>query len=163
MLRVHLCCGPKNIRKDWINVDAVDFGQEVVADLGNAWTFLEDGSVDYIFCKDGLEHQASIEHFLGESARLLKPGGILEVWVPHFKNPSAYRVTHKHWMSWSYFSVYPEPHDAVKSLKPVSVRLIIGRRDASLWKLVHHVINWFPAWWERFLYVSNIHARFEKQ
>ena len=51
-LKVHLCCGIQ-ILDGWLNVDVVDFGQEVVADLNKRWDFLDDNSAEYIFCKDG--------------------------------------------------------------------------------------------------------------
>ena len=115
-MKVHLCCGPENFH-GWLNVDAVDFGFNTVADLGKPWDFLDPDSVDYILCKDGFEHMDSTEHFLEQAARVLKPGGKLEIWVPHYKNPSAYRITHRTYYSWSLFNVFPEPHDRVKSLR----------------------------------------------
>jgi predicted SAM-dependent methyltransferase len=93
-VRLHLCCGPQ-IKKDWINVDAFDFGQQIVANIEKQWDFAEDETVSEIYCKDGFEHVESAEHFLAESARVLKVGGTLTLWVPHYKNPSAYRLTHR--------------------------------------------------------------------
>jgi hypothetical protein len=59
----------------------------------------------------------SVEHFLIESERSLKLGGKLHVNVPHFKNPSAYRLTHRHLFCWSYWSAFPwERGFGVKSL-----------------------------------------------
>src|SRR3954447_4585735 len=129
-MRLHLCCGPTQIMGGWVNVDAYDFGQEVVADIERPWAFAPDGSVSEIYCKDGFEHVESAEHFLAEAPRVLRVGGRLKIWVPHFKNPSAYRMTHKRLLSWSYFNVYPEPHDTVKNLKVVSNKLYIGHRDS---------------------------------
>ena len=49
---------------------------------------LEDGSCDYIFTNHTLEH---LEHddfraWMDEFGRLLCPGGVLEIIVPHFSN-----------------------------------------------------------------------------
>jgi len=55
-MRVHLCCG-KDRRAGWINVDARDFGQEVVANIENRWGFVEEGTVSEIYCKDGFERE----------------------------------------------------------------------------------------------------------
>jgi predicted SAM-dependent methyltransferase len=159
--RVHLCCGPQ-IWPGWINVDAVNFGQEVTADLGKAWDFSEPDSVDYIMCKDGFEHMDSTEHFLREAARILKPGGRLELWVPHFHNPSAYRLTHRSYYSWSLFDAFPEPHDAVQNLKVVSNRLYVGQKQSRAFRPVHWIANRYPKWWERLFYVSNVEVIFEK-
>ena len=126
-MKVHLCCGPL-VRPGWLNVDALEFGQEVVADLNNPWSFLKDDEADYIYCKDGVEHLESAKHFLRECARTLKSGGVLEINVPHLKNPSAYRLTHRHLFSWSYFEIFPEPHDSVQNLRMTSNLLVLANR-----------------------------------
>lgn len=160
-MKMHLCCGPQ-LMKGWVNVDAVDFGQEIVADIEKPWSFAADGSASEIYCKDGFEHVESVEHFLGEAARILKNGGILTIWVPHFKNPSAYRMTHRRLLSWSYFHAFPEPHDAVKNLRVVSNKIYVGHKNSMTWAPVHVMINLIPKWWERTAYVSNIEAVFMK-
>jgi predicted SAM-dependent methyltransferase len=160
-MKVHLCCGPQ-IMSGWINVDAVDFGQQILADIGKRWDFAEDGTVAEIYCKDGFEHVESAEHFLSEAARVLRVKGTLKIWVPHYKNPSAYRMTHKRLLSWSYFDVFPEPHDAVQNLRVVSNKIYIGRKESGLWKVPHALINSLPKWWERIGYVSNIEVVFER-
>ena len=161
-MKIHLCCGPNDMMPGWINVDAVNFGQEVTADLGKPWLFAADGKAEEIYCKDGFEHMESVEHFLRESARVLMVGGTLKIWVPHVKNPSSCRITHKTYYTWNCFSVYPEPHDSTQSLRVVSNRIYIGHKDSVLWKPVHALINVFPKWWERVGYVSNIEVVFQK-
>jgi predicted SAM-dependent methyltransferase len=161
-IKLHLCCGPKDRMKGWVNVDACDFGQEVKADIGKRWDFAGDGEVSEIYCKDGFEHVDSAEHFLGEAARVLRIGGVLTVWVPSFKNPSAYRMTHKRLLSWSYFDAFPEPHDAVKNLRVISNRIYIGQKESKGWWVVHTFINLIPNWWERIGYVSNIEVVFQR-
>ena len=142
--------------KGWVNVDAFDFGQEVIANIEERWNFAEDNSIADIYCKDGFEHVGSAEHFMREAARVLQVGGRLTIWVPHYKNPSAYRMTHKRLLSWSYFDVYPEAHDAVQNLRVTDNKIYIGRKESrALWP-VHVLINLFPKWWERVGYVSNI-------
>jgi predicted SAM-dependent methyltransferase len=148
--------------KGWVNVDAYDFGQQVVANLDKRWDFAEDGAVSEIYCKDGFEHVESAEHFLSEAARLLRVGGTLTIWVPHFKNPSAYRMTHKRVLSWSYFHGFPEPHDAVQKLRVISNKIYISHKGSKSWKIVHALINLVPKWWERIGYVSNIEVVFER-
>lgn len=160
-MKLHLCCGPLLV-KGWVNVDVIDFGQEVIADLNNAWMFAKDESVSQIYCADGFEHVESAEHMLKEAARVLRPGGTLTLWVPHYKNPSAYRLTHKRLLSWSYFDAFPEPHDAVQNLRVVSNKLYIGKKEDKAFVPIHAFINLFPKWWERLGYVSNIEVVFEK-
>ncbi len=160
-MKVHLCCGPQEY-PGWLNVDAVDFGFNRVADHGKSWDFVEPGSVDYILCKDGFEHMDSPEHFLEQAARVLKVGGKVEIWVPHFKNPSAYRITHRTYYAWSLFDAYPEPHDRTKNLRVVSNRIYVGHKDSRLFAPVHAIANRFPKWFERLFYVSNVETILER-
>ena len=97
-----------------------------------------------------------------EAARLLKRGGILQLWIPHFKNPSAYRLTHKRLLSWNFFDAFPEPHDRVQNLKTISNRIYVGDKESPVWRPAHFIINPFPKLSERLLYVSNIEVTFEK-
>jgi predicted SAM-dependent methyltransferase len=160
-MKIHLCCG-KDIRNGWINVDAIDFGQEVIADIEQRWSFAANESVDHIYCKDGFEHVNSAEHLLEEAARVLKPGGMLQIWVPHYKNPSAYRMTHKRLLSWSYFDAFPEPHDRVQNLKVISNKIFVGHKESRPWRPLHYVANRCPRWFERLFYVSNVEVIFQK-
>jgi hypothetical protein len=161
-MKFHLCCGPQLWGDNWINVDIGDFGQQIKADLNQPWNFAQDATADYIICKDGFEHVLSAEHFLAESSRILKRGGTLEIWVPHYKNPSAYSLTHLRYLSWSFFDVFPEPHDKIQSLKVVSARLYVGNEKSLVWMPFHALINLVPKWYERMFYVSNINVRMEK-
>jgi len=54
-------------------------------------------SVDYIFSKYCLEHidRSSIQKLLTEFYRILKPGGILEIYVPHFTGIAIKHLDHK--------------------------------------------------------------------
>jgi len=154
LVRVHLCCGPHDHYPDWINVDAIDFGHNVVADLSKPWDWVMPETVDYILIKDGFEHMPDNQHFL-EAAKVLKVGGKLQIWVPHFKNPSAYCLTHRSFYSWHTFHVYPEAHDATQNLKVVSNRIYIGHKEGPM-APVNWLANVAPKWWERLLYVSNV-------
>jgi predicted SAM-dependent methyltransferase len=161
-MKLHLCCGPQLWGGEWVNVDMGDFGQQIRADLNEPWTFAGNNTVDQIVCKDGFEHVASAEHFLAEVARILKPGGSLQLWVPHFKNPAAYRLTHLRLLSWSFFDVYPEPHDRTQDLRVVGNRIYIGQESSLPWTPIHAFINLWPKWYERLFYVSNISVKMQK-
>jgi hypothetical protein len=107
-MKMHLCCGPQQY-SGWLSVDAIDFGFNVVADLEKTWNFAPAESAEYMVCKDGFEHVGSPSHFLAEAARILAPGGVLQLWVPHYRNPSAYPLTHRTYYSWSLFETFPGP------------------------------------------------------
>lgn len=155
-LKLQLCCG-KDLKQGWVNVDYGNFGQEVKADLNKRWGFAKDNSVDYIYCKDGLEHLESAVHFLSECGRILKKGGIAEIIVPHFKNPSAYHITHHQWFSWRGFQRYPLPTEK-SDLKLIQNKLIIEDNIPPL----NWLANISPVWWEKFFYVCGLHLKFRK-
>ncbi|MEM4257195.1 MAG: methyltransferase domain-containing protein [Candidatus Diapherotrites archaeon] len=159
-MKLHLCCG-KQILEDFINVDQLDFGQEIVADLNKKWKFAKNNSVEYIYIKDGLEHLESLEHFFKECERVLKPKGIVEIRVPHYKSPSAYRMTHKHYFSWNFFNTFPEPHDNIKKLKVISNQLIFEPKVFPF-TLMNILTNLFPKYWEKFFYACEIKVKLQK-
>ncbi len=158
-MRYHLCCGPK-LKQGWVNVDRVSFGQEVVADINLEWKFAKPNSAEYILIEDGLEHVDSLEHFLKNASRTLSTGGTLEIQVPHFKNPSAYRFTHQHFFSHSMFSIFPEPHDEVQNLRVEKIKLIVDNHFPL--SLFNPIANVFPKYWERFGYVSGLRVWMKK-
>ncbi len=159
MNRYHLCCGPQLLR-GWINVDRENFGQEIVADINKSWKWIAPGTAETILIQDGLEHLDSLQHFLEQSEKALAPGGVLEIRVPHYKNPSAYRFTHRHFFSYSMFRIYPEPHDSVKNLHAEKIELVVDNRFP--FSLLNILANLFPNVWERAFYVSGIRVRMRK-
>jgi predicted SAM-dependent methyltransferase len=159
--KLHLCCG-FDYKTDFINVDNIPNGiQDITADLNKDWDFAKTNSIDYIFIKDGLEHLNSLEHFFKETERVLKPGGKIEIWVPHYKSPSAYRLTHKHYFSWSFFNAFPEPHDPTQNLKVISNKIIVEANKFPF-TLLNHVANINPKLYEKFFYVASIRTILQK-
>ncbi|GEM_PF-6809020 len=154
MKKLHLCCG-KDFKKGYINIDEIDFGQDLVMDLNKDWDKLKSTEYDEILIKDGLEHLNDLFHFFSESARILKPGGKLVIHVPHFKAPSAYKMTHRHLFSWSYFQDFPEPHDPIREFRVISNKLVVENHIFPF-KLLNHIANLFPRQWEKLFYVCAI-------
>ena len=63
-----------------------------------------DDSFDRITCRSSLEHVADFVETVVELRRLLRPGGVLEVWCPHFSGSDAYRdPTHRTFFAWTTF------------------------------------------------------------
>lgn len=87
-LRLHLGCG-ENRLPGWINIDLLEFDVEAQLDLREDWPFL-NGTVSRIYSEHTLEHfeyPGEVRHFLSESMRVLKPGGVIEVGVPDTEWP----------------------------------------------------------------------------
>lgn len=82
-IKLHLGCGP-NVRSGWLNVDLSHPRAELRLDLREPWPF-PDGSVSFIYSEHVFEHfeiHREVPHFLSESLRVLKAGGVFDVGVP---------------------------------------------------------------------------------
>ena len=156
-VKVHLCCG-KNLFKDFINVDIVDFGQEIVHNLNKGLPFKND-SVDYIYCSNGLEHMDDAMFILKEVERVLKKDGTAYIRVPHFKNPNSVLIQHKHFFSWSTFNLLNEYFLDFKHLKTIKNELtMLGEKNF----LLDFIPNIVPNIWEMFFPASEVHVTLNK-
>lgn len=81
--KLNLGCGRTPIQ-GWINLDIADIpGVDIVYDINNLPLPFQDGELDEILCNDIFEHLEYIP-VLKDLHRILKPGGILTIQVPHF-------------------------------------------------------------------------------
>lgn len=83
MRKINLGCGYR-LHSDWINVDFIKTGSDViVCNLLDGIPF-EDQSADVIYHSHVLEHfsRGGGEKFILECFRVLKPGGIIRIAVP---------------------------------------------------------------------------------
>ncbi len=80
---------PKAIRVDKFGVDGVD----VVHDLRKfPWPF-SDAPFDCAVCRHSIQHIPEFVEAVQEIHRILKPGGTLEVWGPHFSSDNFFTVS----------------------------------------------------------------------
>lgn len=83
---LNLGCG-EDIRRDYINVDIHPLpGVDVVQDLARFPYPYHDNSFDQIIAQDVLEHLPNTVKVMEELWRILKPGGLLAVRVPHARS-----------------------------------------------------------------------------
>src|SRR3989338_8456713 len=104
--RLNLGCG-ENIKEGWVNLDSAALpGVDVVHDIEKIPFPFKDGEFDEILCRDVLEHVEYIP-VLRELYRILKPGGVLRVQVPHFTSRNNFvDPTHKKMFSVSTFDFF---------------------------------------------------------
>lgn len=102
-LVLDLGCGPLKKNPAWTGIDLLDSdGVDIVGDVYEVIAAFPDKSVDEIHSSHFFEHVADIPGLLKSLERILKPGGIIEIVVPHFSNPYFYSDhTHK-----SFFGLY---------------------------------------------------------
>lgn len=95
---LELGCGPRKRYPGSIGVDAIDYDSvDIVADGLDALHAFPEASVDFITSSHFLEHVPDVGVFVDEMARVVRPGGRVEVVVPHFAHPYfSSDPTHKH-------------------------------------------------------------------
>ena len=108
---IDLGCGPSK-KLGMIGIDILPLpGVDIVANLEEGFPDIPDNSVDEIHSAHFLEHVVNFELLMSEIYRILKPGGIAKITVPHFSNPYYYSdYTHKRFFglySFDYFSSKP--------------------------------------------------------
>lgn len=91
-------CGDKKIIANSIGVDFIGFeGVSIVCDLNKHPWPIESNSGDRVMAYHVLEHLDNTVESVKEIYRILKPGGIVEIRVPHYSCSSAWTdPTHKH-------------------------------------------------------------------
>lgn len=94
---IELGCGANKKYPGSIGIDKIGLpGVDVVHDVASGLNFLPDECADLIFSSHFLEHMPDLELMMTESYRILKKGGVMKGYVPHFSNPYYYSdYTHR--------------------------------------------------------------------
>lgn len=79
MVRLNLGCSD-DLKLTFINVDIVP-PADLICDLRGPWPWV-DSSVDYILANDVIEHLPDKVHTMNELWRVLKNGGLVDIFVP---------------------------------------------------------------------------------
>ena len=113
--KLNLGCG-NDIRSGWINLDSSALpGVDVVHNIERVPLPFTDGMFQEILCQDVLEHIDYIP-VLKDLHRILEPGGILRIRVPHFTSRNNFvDPTHKKQFSVSTFSYFTQNEQDTKS------------------------------------------------
>lgn len=78
---LNIGCG-HSYRHGWINLDYHSGNIEVQANLENGLPF-KDGTIDYVYASHVLQHVRAPADLVTDIHRVLRTGGILEVFVPY--------------------------------------------------------------------------------
>jgi SAM-dependent methyltransferase len=158
-LCVNMGCGTKYMESSttekWVNVDDLSECPKARVDIKhnlNRFPYpFRDKSVSKIYCNHVLEHLTDPTRTLYEFARILKPGGVLQLNVPYFTR--GYSV-HKHYHGFSKWSVLT---DTAQIFTPVKVTFVWDNPESfgfflgsfcRLWNKMLNVNHFFT---ERFL------------
>ena len=102
-LVLELGCGNKKRLDNSVGIDALDYDcVDIVGDVYEILQKIPDNCVSAIYSRHFVEHVIDFKILMSELARVLVPGGTVEIIAPHFSNPYYYSDhTHKH-----YFGLY---------------------------------------------------------
>jgi ubiquinone/menaquinone biosynthesis C-methylase UbiE len=100
--------GSGNSQKRGIAIDKLNLSNtDIVADLEEGLSFLNDNSVDEIYANSLLEHIKNFDLLMKEIHRVLKNKGTFYCFVPHFSNPYFYSdPTHVRFFGYYNFYYY---------------------------------------------------------
>jgi SAM-dependent methyltransferase len=91
VVRLDLGCGPRKRDSSRIGIDLLDLPTvDIVGDALDVLRRFPNRSVDEIFSSHFLEHASELPDLIKEMGRIVKPGGTLQFFVPHFSNPYYY-------------------------------------------------------------------------
>lgn len=146
--KLNLGCGT-DIRSGWINVDKANLsGVDVVHDLEALPLPFADEQFELVCAKDVLEH-LDYARLLREIHRILKPGGLVEIQVPHFTSADNYiDPTHVKRFSIRTFDFFVQDSSAMRSyyfdfsFKSIRQRKLNFYRGPLLWDyLIEPLVN----------------------
>lgn len=137
----------------YVNVDANPRAPEVdkVWNLDNyPWPFA-DGSVDEVYMNQCLEHLVDHNRAMKEIHRILKPGGLARISVPHFTWQFAFHdPTHKHFFGYNTFFYYARDCGYFDfRFSSCRARIVFGKR-LSVWNIaLEPLFNLMPNVYEQ--------------
>ncbi len=169
--RLNLGCG-RDILSGWINLDTLKLqGVDVVHDLNKTPYPFSANEFDEILCQDVLEHVEDLIKVIKEIHRILKPGGIVHIRVPHFTSAIAFNdPTHKKFFAWDSFNYFTENSQysfyTDFSFELTNRKLEFGKKLA-LWNwLIEPLANAFPRLYEdtplRIFPALNLHVELKR-
>jgi SAM-dependent methyltransferase len=89
-LRIDLGSGTRP-RPGFYGLDQLDLpGVDIVADLNRPLELLPESCVEHLYSSHALEHVEKFLPLMDEIHRVMRPGGLVEVIVPHFSNAYYY-------------------------------------------------------------------------
>jgi len=97
-LNINVGCGTDD-KEGYIGIDREDFNGKVdiVMDIEEVPLPIEDNLVDEVYCAHVLEHLDRPELLIKEFYRVLKPGALCHIVIPHYSHPNSHVCVHKNY------------------------------------------------------------------
>lgn len=166
-MKLNLGCGLL-AEESFVNVDILDLPTvDQVVNLAEFPYPFESKSINEVLCRHFISHIHDIGGLMLELDRVLKDGGIIRIYAPHFSSDN-YKTDPTHQVSIGYRSLNYFVNDVNWPLNYVKTNLIITHRYLTMyqydrrksvknifyWMGFEYFINKFPRIYEKFL--SNI-------
>jgi len=102
MIKLNVGCGT-NYKAGYIGIDREKFNEhvDIVMNIESDRLPYDDSTVDEVYCAHVLEHLDRPELLIKEFYRVLKPGALLHIIVPHYSHPNSHQPMHK-----NYWGIY---------------------------------------------------------
>ena len=147
MKRLNLGCG-HDYQEGWVNVDHDPrCTPDVRHDLNTRPYPFSDDEFSYVYASHVLEHVDDLFATLVELERIIEPGGILHLRVPHFSNGNGYNdLTHRRFFGWFTFDMIEEGIYGYTSAFRIERRRLnfLGEQNRSVNRIVSPFFNALP-------------------
>ena len=153
-------CGAKKLEIEGAKVIGLDFYDntlaDVLCDLEEGELPFKDNEFDGIHTNHTLEHIRNIIPLVDEMWRVVKPGGIIKIWVPYFASSLAHSsLDHVTFFSYTTFYVYREEDPTHYLWEPTTFKVKsqynwsghFGLR--TIGKVIGFIINKIPRIYQR--------------
>lgn len=149
--RLNLGSG-KDIKKDWVNLDYIKYsGVDVAHDLNKFPYPFRNNTFDYILAKHVIEHMNDLPPVLRELYRIMKPNGILEIHVPHYKHKDTHIPMHKLYFNDYFFYTFKDAERTRRYLFP-PFKLLENR-----------VVRGKYIWWHKHVIIARLQKKEESE
>ena len=150
-MKLKIGCGHKKF-KNYINVDLnPKLKPDVIWDIRKKSKF-KDNQFEEIYCNNVLEHIDDFAPAMKEFYRILKKGGVLRIYVPHFSDVFWDIPSHKRPFSYYTFHHFIKGHEKTEDTEvyfsKIKTRFMFGKRYAFWNYLVEVFANKFPKLYE---------------
>ena len=157
-MRLNIGCGEK-LLEGFTNIDKFPTSDACMLGDLEQGIDLEDACADEIVLDNVIEHVDSVVNAMREIRRLLKEGGIVHIYTPHYTSHSSWRdPTHKWHLSYFSFDMFCKTRNAHylggKMFETYKKKLSFGGGISLIGRLVFSISPefyekklcfWFPA------------------
>ena len=149
MIKLNVGCGV-DYKVGYIGIDRKNFDGkvDVICDLDKNSLPYESNSVDEVYCAHVLEHLDRPELLIAEFYRVLKPGALLHIIVPHYSHPNSHVCVHKNYWGINNRILFTSDYHEFGTWFKVDWDVNFANRNGWKQKLLKPFIQKYPSVYE---------------